>query len=72
MVATQAVHTAGGILALVGLGAVVLRILALIPTNGPPGSVSGTLILVAILGVGVAELLGGSAVLGRIAAGARH
>jgi hypothetical protein len=72
VLATQAVHGASGILALVGLGAVVLGILALVATAPPASATASTLVLVAVLAIGAAELLGGSSILGRIAVGARH
>lgn len=59
--AVQAVHTSGGLLTLVGLGAITLGILALV--HVPP---MGTLVLVALLGLGCALLLGDSALLSRV------
>ena len=55
-----------GVLALVGIGALVLGILALV--QGP----TFELTLVAILAVGAAELLAGSAMLGRLVVARRR
>ncbi|HVW29776.1 MAG TPA: hypothetical protein VHC69_30640 [Polyangiaceae bacterium] len=47
---------------------VFLGVLSLVAIAGPTGGAPFTLILIALLGIGIAEFLDGSAVLGRIAA----
>lgn len=64
--AHQAIIGTSGVLALVGIGALVLGILALV--QGPTFELS----LIAILAVGAAELFGGSAMLGRLVVARRH
>lgn len=64
--AHQAIIGTSGVLSLVGIGALVLGILALV--QGPTLELS----MVAILAVGAAELLGGSAMLGRLVVARRH
>lgn len=65
-VAREAVSAAAGTQALVGVGAVVLGILALSAVDPL------TLILVAVLGVGAAMLFGGTAIWGRSLNALRH
>jgi hypothetical protein len=66
-IATEAVHSSGGLLMLVGLGAITLGILALVPVGN-----ARTLELVALLGLGAATLLGDSVLLGRLGLAWRH
>jgi len=66
-VANQAIRGATGLLSIVGIGAIVLGILALTRT-GP----ARVMTLVALLAVASAEVIGGSAMLGRLTAGHRH
>lgn len=65
--ASQAVQATSGVLMLVGIGAVVLGILALV--GAAPTLV---LTLAALVAIGAAELLGGSSMLGRLTIGLRH
>lgn len=62
--ATQAVNASSGLLTLVGLGGVTLGILALVGVTPV-----GTLVLVALLGLGGALFLGDSSLLGRAGMG---
>ena len=70
-IASQAVHGSVGMLALFGIGAFILGILALALQTGSP-SLAGTLLLVGLLAVGATELLSGSAMLGSAAIAAKH
>lgn len=65
--ASQVAAGTAGILSLVGIGALVLGILALADVGEWP-----ELTLIALLSVGAAEVLGGSAVLGRSAFAMKH
>jgi len=66
-VTNSAVRGASGLLSLVGVGAIVLGILALSQT-GP----AGILTLVALLAVGMAEIIGASTMLSRLTVGSRR